>query len=93
MDKKEIFRPPGHLPPGRGQDMTQDIRFQIECFAAELAEMLMPEYGWDIRRALAAPYSSAAFAKLNDPECGLYYQGAVHFFQFLKTDIETGKVA
>lgn len=32
--------------------MTQDIQFQIECLAAELAEMLMAEYGWDIRRAL-----------------------------------------
>ena len=24
--------------------MTQDIQFQIECLAAELAEMLMAEY-------------------------------------------------
>ncbi len=32
--------------------MTQDIQFQIECLTAELAEMLMAEYGWDIHRAL-----------------------------------------
>lgn len=38
-------------------------------------------------------YSSTTFAKLNDPECGLYYQGAVYIFQFLKSEIETGKVA
>lgn len=73
--------------------MTQDIQFQIECLATELTQMLMTEYGWDIRRALDELYSSATFAKLNDPECGLYYQGAVYIFQFLKSEIETGKIS
>ncbi|MDE6040753.1 MAG: hypothetical protein K2F99_04165 [Muribaculaceae bacterium] len=73
--------------------MTQDIQFQIECLAVELTEMLMEEYGWDLLHALDELYSSATFAKLNDPECGLYYQGAVYIFQFLKSEIETGKVA
>lgn len=73
--------------------MTQEIQFQIECLAAELTEKLMAEYGWNIRRALDELYSSATFAKLNDPECGLYYQGAVYIFQFLKSEIETGKIA
>ena len=73
--------------------MTHDIQFQIECLAAELTDMLIAEYGWDIHRALDELYSSTTFAKLNDPECGLYYQGAVYIFQFLKSEIETGKVA
>ncbi len=73
--------------------MNKDIQFQIECLAAELTEMLITEYGWSIRRALDELYSSMTFAKLNDPECGLYYQGAVYIFQFLKSEIETGKVA
>lgn len=73
--------------------MTQNIQFQIECLATELTEMLMSEYGWDIRRALDELYTSETFAKLNDPECGLYYQGAVYIFQFLKSEIETGKIA
>ncbi|MBD5341588.1 MAG: hypothetical protein HDR94_08440 [Bacteroides sp.] len=73
--------------------MTQNIQFQIESIAAELVEMLIAEYGWDIHRALDELYSSTTLAKLNDPECGLYYQGAVYIFQFLKSEIETGKVA
>lgn len=73
--------------------MTQDIQFQIECIASELAEMLMEEYGWDIRRPLDELYASETFAKVNDPECGLYFQGAVYLFQFLKSEIETGKIA
>ena len=54
--------------------------------------MLMEKYGWDMRRALDELYASTVFAKLNDPECGLYYQGAVYIFQFLKSEIETGKI-
>lgn len=73
--------------------MSEDIQFQIECLAAELTEMLMVSYGWDMQRALDELYSSETFAKLNDPECGLYYQGAVYIFQFLKSEIETGKIA
>ena len=73
--------------------MTQDIQFQIECLATELTEMLMSEYGWDMRRALDELYGSTTFAKLNDPECGLYYQGAVYIFQYPKAEIETGKIA
>lgn len=73
--------------------MTEDVQFQIECLAAELTDMLMTEYGWDIRRALDELYASVTFAKLNDPQCGLYYQGAVYIFQYLRSEIETGKIA
>ena len=73
--------------------MTQDIQFQIECLAAELTEILMAEYGWDIRRAPDELYAPATFIKLNDPDCGLYYQGAVYIFQYLKSEIETGRIA
>lgn len=73
--------------------MTQDIQFQIECLATELTEMLMVRYGWPLQRALDELYASTTFAKLNDPECGLYYQGAVYIFQFLKSEIEIGKIA
>ncbi len=71
----------------------QDIQFQIECLASELGAMLVDKYGWDIRQALDELYASETFAKLNDPECGLYYQGAVYVFQFLKNELETGKLS
>ena len=55
--------------------------------------MLMETYGWDMRRALDELYSSETFARLNEPECGLYYESAVYVFSFLKNEIETGRVA
>lgn len=73
--------------------MTQDIQFQIECLSAELVQLLMDDYKWEMRKAFDELYSSTTFAKLNDPACGLYYQGAVYIFQYLKAEIETGKIA
>lgn len=70
-----------------------DVQFLIECLAVELVDMLMETYGWDIRRALDELYASETFARLNDLKCGLYYESAVYVFSFLKSEIETGKIA
>lgn len=72
--------------------MDKDIQFQIECLAAELTELLMETYGWDMRKALDELYASETFAKINDPACGLYCQGAVYLFDYLKSEIDTGKI-
>ncbi len=53
--------------------MTDDIQFQIECLAIELIDMLIEEYGWNMKKALDELYVSETFSKLNDPECVLYY--------------------
>lgn len=37
-------------------------------------------------------YRSKTFEKVNDPACGLYYQGAVYVFQFLKNEIECAQI-
>lgn len=72
--------------------MSNDIQFQIECITAELTDMLMEKNGWDIKKALDELYSSETFARLNDPACGLYYEGAVYVFSYLQNEIETGVV-
>lgn len=73
--------------------MNKDIRLEVEFLATDLTQMLMERYGWDILKALDVLYGSQTFAKVNDPECGLYYQGAVYVFDYLKNEIETGKIA
>lgn len=72
--------------------MNNDIQFQIECLATELTEMLMTTYGWDIKKALDELYSSETFKRLNEPECGLYYESAVYVFSYLKEEIEKGTI-
>ncbi len=73
--------------------MSKDVLFQVECLSAELTEMLMSEFGWDIKRALDELYSSETYKKLCDPACGLYYESAVYVFSFLKDEIQTGKIS
>lgn len=70
--------------------MNKDIQFLTECLSTELVSMLMETYGWDMKRSLDEFYTSETYRKLCDPECGLYYQGAVYVFSFLKNEIETG---
>lgn len=72
--------------------MNRDIQYQVECLTTDLTEMLMEQYGWDMLKALDVLYGSQTFAKINDPKCGLYYQGSVYVFDFLKHEIETGRI-
>ncbi|MCM1484340.1 MAG: hypothetical protein NC043_08375 [Muribaculaceae bacterium] len=69
------------------------MQFLIEYLAADLTEMMMEEYGWDMQKALDVLYGSETFSKVNDPKCKLYYQGPVYVFEFLKNEIETGRIA
>ncbi len=71
----------------------KDIQIEVEFLTTDLTLMLMDRYGWDMMKALDVLYGSKTFEKLNDPECGLYYQGPVYVFDFLKNEIETGKIA
>ena len=40
------------------RNQVTDTQFQIECLSAELVEMLMRRYGWDMNKALDELYSS-----------------------------------
>ena len=40
------------------RNQVTDTQFQIECLSAELVEMLMRRYGWDMKNALDELYSS-----------------------------------
>lgn len=73
--------------------MECDIQFQIECLTVELASLLMDEYGYSLHQALDRLYSSLTFKKLNDPSTGLYYEGAVYVFSYLKDEMELGHIA
>ena len=50
------------------------------------------KYGWDIKKALDELYSSETFKRLNEPECGLYYESTVYVFSYLQEEIEKGAI-
>lgn len=72
--------------------MRKDKQFLVESLAKELIEMLMKDYGWNMQKSMDVVYSSETFAKLEDERSGLYYQGAVYVYSFLKQEIETGVI-
>lgn len=55
-----------------------DRQFLIECLCEDLVPMLMEEYGLTDMEAIDRLYRSNTFAKIEDPQTGLYYQGAVY---------------
>ena len=70
----------------------EDKRFLVECLSNELVERLMAAYDWDIQKAMDVLYNSETFAKLEDERSGLYYQGDVYVFSYLREEIEKAKV-
>ena len=66
--------------------------FLVESLGKELIEMLMSDYGWDLQKSMDVLYSSETFAKLEDERSGLYYQGAIYVYSFLKQEIEKGTI-
>ena len=66
--------------------MNKEKQFLVESLGKELIEMLMSDYGWDLQKSMDVLYSSETFAKLEDERSGLYYQGAIYVYSFLKQE-------
>ena len=72
--------------------MNKEKQFLVESLGKELIEMLMSDYGWDLQKSMDVLYSSETFPKLEDERSGLYYQGAIYVYSFLKQEIEKGTI-
>lgn len=64
-----------------------EIQYLIEQHVHDLTLMLMSDYGYNIQEALNTIYQSKTFSKLEDPASGLYYQGSVYVYGFLKEEL------
>ena len=65
---------------------TNDRQFLIETLCEDLIPMIMEEYSLTDREAIDKLYKSNTFAKIEDPQTGLYYQGALYVFDFFKEE-------
>ena len=65
----------------------QDRQFQIECLTNELIAMLMEERGLTMEQAMDAVYGSHTYEKVERPNTGLYYQGAVYVMDMLREEL------
>lgn len=66
------------------------FKYQKEGAAKDLIALMMESYGWTISEAIDALYTSETYKKICDPKTGLYFQGPVYLYSFLKNELETG---
>lgn len=64
-------------------------QFLIEMLCEDLVPMIMEEYHLTDKEAISKLYQSSTFAKIEDPETGLFYQGPVYVFDFLKEEFSS----
>lgn len=69
-----------------------DFEYLNECMTRDLALMLMEEHGYSIRQAMDILYNSETYSKLQDIHTGLYFQSPVYVYDFLNTELKTGKM-
>lgn len=70
----------------------KDIDYLVECMTKDLVLLLVEEMGMDVKTALHVVYTSDTYAKLQNPKTGLYFQSPRYVYDFLKTEIKTGKL-
>ena len=63
------------------------IKMMQEDMYAELAQILMEKYGYTQFQALEILYNSETFARLQDPNTGLYYQSPGYVYSFLNSEL------
>lgn len=58
----------------------------------EYTVALVRDFSFTVEQALRAVYNSELYQKLCDPKTGLYFQSPLYVYDYLKTEIKTGKL-
>ena len=66
---------------------AEQIKMIQEDMYAELAQILMERYGYTQFQALDVLYNSETFARLQDPNTGLYYQSPGYVYSFMNSEL------
>ena len=74
--------------------MTKDnIQYMIESITKDIILLLMDDMGMTMEESFRAFYLSDTFSKLSQIETGLYSQSTPYIYEYLKNEIEKGKMA
>ena len=58
----------------------------------EYTVALVRDFSFTVEQALRAVYNSELYQKLCNPKTGLYFQSPLYVYDYLKTEIKTGKL-
>lgn len=67
-----------------------DFDYMVEHVAAELIRLLVEKQGMSFADAVDTFYTSDTYAKLSNPQTGLYFQGANYVYSYLEHELATG---
>lgn len=70
--------------------MDNSFKYQKEGLAKDLVTFLMEDNGWSIEKAFEVLYDSETYSKICNPKTGLYFQGSLYVYSFLKNEVNTG---
>ena len=65
----------------------REFEYMKEHITKCLIAMLMEREGVSIREAFDIVYNSVTFAKLSDPETGLFFQSPGYVYSYLESEI------
>lgn len=66
--------------------------FMIEDISKEIVLLLMQDYNMDMKEALHTLYTSDTYSRLLDTYNGLYTQSTPYIYEYLQTELATGKM-
>lgn len=75
------------------EGMKRKELFMIEEITKELVIILMDEYNLNMCDALRTLYTSDTFSKLCDLKTGLYTQSTAYVYEYLETELKTGRLS
>ena len=73
--------------------MMEKESFMVEEITKELVILLMDEHNLTMRDALRTLYTSDTYSKLCELKTGLYTQSTAYVYEYLETELKTGKIA
>lgn len=68
------------------------IEYLIEGISKDTIAYLMEDKGMKMTEAIFVFHNSETFAKLSDPNTGLYIESSAYVYEILKTELKMGKI-
>lgn len=68
------------------------IEYLVEGISKDIIAYLMEDKRMKMTEAIFVFHNSETFAKLSDPNTGLYIESSAYVYEILKTELKMGKI-
>lgn len=71
----------------------KEYKWMVEQITSDMIDLLMAREGYEFARAFETVYASDTYKALLNPKTNLYSQSSGYVFDFLLSEIKTGKMS